>query len=33
TEDWDDLLVKRAEMSGKLVLSDFTRETLKKFIT
>lgn len=31
TEDWDTLLIKRAEISGKLVLSDFTKETLKRF--
>lgn len=31
TEDWDTLLVKRAETSGKLVLSDFTKKALAKF--
>jgi methylglutaconyl-CoA hydratase len=31
TEDWDNLLAERAAISGKLVLSDFTKETLKKF--
>jgi methylglutaconyl-CoA hydratase len=31
TEDWDDLLTERAAISGRLVLSDFTKETLKKF--
>ncbi len=31
TEDWDTLLVERAEISGKLVLSDFTRESIAKF--
>lgn len=31
TEDWDDLLADRAAISGRLVLSDFTKETLKKF--
>lgn len=31
TEDWDDLLTKRAEISGKLVLSDFTKKTLNRF--
>lgn len=31
TEDWDDLLIERAKISGRLVLSDFTKETLKKF--
>lgn len=31
TEDWDELLYQRAAISGELVLSDFTRETLKRF--
>ncbi|MEP3836451.1 MAG: enoyl-CoA hydratase/isomerase family protein [Algibacter sp.] len=31
TEDWDALLGERAEMSGKLVLSKFTKNTLKRF--
>ncbi|QAA82798.1 enoyl-CoA hydratase/isomerase family protein [Aequorivita sp. H23M31] len=31
TEDWDNLLAERAGISGKLVLSDFTKETLKRF--
>lgn len=31
TENWDSLLVERAEMSGKLVLSDFTRKAIEKF--
>jgi len=31
TADWDDLLNKRAEMSGKLVLSNFTKEAIVKF--
>ena len=31
TEDWDDLLAERAAISGRFVLSDFTKETLKKF--
>ena len=31
TEDWDELLMKRAENSGKLVLSDFTRNAIQKF--
>ena len=30
TEHWDELLIKRAEISGKLVLSDFTKEALSK---
>ncbi|MFM1874640.1 MAG: hypothetical protein RL266_377, partial [Bacteroidota bacterium] len=28
---WDQLLSERAEMSGKLVLSDFTRNAIAKF--
>jgi methylglutaconyl-CoA hydratase len=31
TEDWDNLLAERAAISGRLVLSDFTKETLQKF--
>ncbi|MAT89894.1 MAG: enoyl-CoA hydratase [Flavobacteriaceae bacterium] len=31
TEDWDELLPERAEISGRLVLSEFTKETLKRF--
>ena len=31
TEDWDQLLIQRAKTSGRLVLSAFTKETLKKF--
>ena len=31
TEDWNNLLGERAAISGRLVLSDFTKETLKKF--
>ena len=31
TDDWDSLLAERAAISGRLVLSDFTKETLKKF--
>jgi methylglutaconyl-CoA hydratase len=31
TENWDDLLAKRAEISGELVLSDFTREAIARF--
>ena len=30
TEHWDELLIKRAEISGKLVLSDFTKDALTK---
>jgi methylglutaconyl-CoA hydratase len=31
TEDWDALLISRAGISGKLVLSDFTREAISTF--
>ena len=31
TEDWDELLQERAKISGKLVLSSFTKEKLKRF--
>ena len=31
TELWDDLLLERAAISGKLVLSDFTRNAINKF--
>jgi methylglutaconyl-CoA hydratase len=31
TENWDELLAERAAMSGKLVLSDFTRNAIQKF--
>ena len=31
TEHWDNLLLERAAMSGKLVLSDFTRNAINKF--
>jgi methylglutaconyl-CoA hydratase len=31
TEKWDELLADRAAMSGKLVLSDFTRNAIAKF--
>lgn len=31
TEHWDSLLIERAAMSGKLVLSDFTRQAINKF--
>lgn len=31
TENWDDLLAERAEMSGRLVLSDFTRNAISAF--
>ncbi|SCY83185.1 enoyl-CoA hydratase/isomerase family protein [Flavobacterium caeni] len=31
TDDWDMLLAERAAISGRLVLSDFTKKTLEKF--
>ncbi|MBO9682067.1 MAG: enoyl-CoA hydratase/isomerase family protein, partial [Flavisolibacter sp.] len=31
TENWDDLLSERAEISGRLVLSHFTKEAIAKF--
>ncbi|WP_159018401.1 enoyl-CoA hydratase/isomerase family protein [Algibacter sp. L3A6] len=31
TDHWDDLLSERAKISGKLVLSEFTKNTLKRF--
>ena len=31
TDHWDSLLMERAESSGKLVLSDFTRNAIEKF--
>lgn len=31
TQHWDTLLEKRAEISGRLVLSDFTKEYISKF--
>ena len=30
-EHWDTLLLERAKISGRLVLSEFTKETLKRF--
>lgn len=33
TEHWDKLLMERAAISGRLVLSDFTREAIAKFKT
>ena len=30
TDHWDDLLAERAEISGRLVLSEFTKQKLKK---
>jgi len=31
TENWDDLLCQRAEISGRLVLSRFTKEAIERF--
>ena len=31
TEDWDQLLIQRAKISGRLVLSNFTKDTLRKY--
>ncbi len=31
TDDWGSLLIERAEISGRLVLSEFTKNALKKF--
>lgn len=31
TENWDELLFQRAEISGKLVLSEFTKNYIKEF--
>lgn len=31
TENWDKLLAERAEMSGRLVLSEFTKKFIEKF--
>jgi methylglutaconyl-CoA hydratase len=31
TENWDQLLLQRAAISGKLVLSAFTRNAIEKF--
>ncbi len=33
TENWDELLVQRAAMSGELVLSDFTKNFIRSFKT
>jgi methylglutaconyl-CoA hydratase len=33
TEHWDELLSRRAEISGRLVLSNFTKEAISKFKT
>lgn len=31
TDHWDELLIERAKISGRLVLSDLTRDTIAKF--
>jgi methylglutaconyl-CoA hydratase len=31
TENWETLLYERAQISGKLVLSDFSKNALKQF--
>lgn len=31
TENWDELLIERAGISGRLVLSDFTKNAIKQF--
>lgn len=33
TEDWDKVLVERAAISGELVLSSFTQQALKQFLS
>ncbi len=33
TENWDSLLMERAAISGKLILSDFSRQAIEKFKT
>ena len=33
TEHWETLLIERAKISGRLVLSDFTRNAINKFKT
>ena len=33
TEDWDSLLIERAKISGRLVLSEFTRDAINKYKT
>jgi len=32
TQDWNNLLERRAEMSGELVLSKFSKETIAGFL-
>ena len=31
TEDWDQLLIQRAKIRGRLVLSDFTKDKLQSY--
>lgn len=31
TKDWDELLIQRAQISGELVLSDFTKTAIEQF--
>ena len=31
TEHWDDLLMERAAVSGRLVLSSFTKDAIARF--
>ena len=31
TDHWDKLLIERAEISGRLVLSDFTKNAINSF--
>jgi methylglutaconyl-CoA hydratase len=31
TEHWESLLIERASITGKLVLSDFSRNALRQF--
>ena len=31
TEHWDTLLIERAKISGRLVLSEFTKKAIEKF--
>ena len=33
TEHWDDLLMERAAVSGRLVLSSFTKDAIARFKT
>ena len=33
TDHWDTLLIERAENSGELVLSDFTKKAIERFKT